>query len=159
MRHFRTLTAVAVIGVTGLAGCASTETRTISSDPGYAYSDSRGGYNSTYSTNSRTYGVIEQIDYVKAGTTGAGAVIGGVIGGVLGHQIGSGRGNDAATVVGAVGGAVVGNEIEKNRNNRDVYRLRVRLDNGNTVTIAQDSIADLRAGDRVRVENDRAYRY
>ena len=82
-----------------------------------------------------------------------------MLGGVLGHQIGSGRGNDAATVAGAVGGAVVGNEIEKNRNNRDVYRLRVRLDNGNTVTIAQDSIADLRAGDRVRVENDRAYRY
>ena len=96
---------------------------------------------------------------MKEGGTGAGAILGGVIGGVLGHQVGSGRGNDAATVVGAVGGAVVGNEIEKNRNNRDGYRVRVRLDNGGSVVIAQDSIGELRAGDRVRIENDRVYRY
>src|SRR5690348_17847619 len=43
------------------------------------------------------------------------SVAGGVIGGVLGHQVGSGRGNTAATVVGAGAGAYAGNEIEKNK--------------------------------------------
>ena len=158
MKNFRTLTAATVIGAAILAGCAGTETRTISSEPAYNNS----GYgNSGYSNSgyNRTYGVIEQIDYVKEGSTGAGAIVGGVIGGVLGHQVGNGRGNDAATVAGAVGGAVVGNEIEKNRNNRDGYRVRVRLDNGSSVVFAQDNIGDLRAGDRVRIENDRVYRY
>ena len=37
-----------------------------------------------------------------------GAVLGAIIGGVLGHQIGSGRGNDAATVGGAVVGGAIG---------------------------------------------------
>lgn len=37
-----------------------------------------------------------------------GAVLGALIGGVLGHQVGSGRGNDAATAGGAVAGALIG---------------------------------------------------
>jgi len=39
-----------------------------------------------------------------------GAVLGAIIGGVLGHQIGSGRGNDAATVGGAVVGGAIGSQ-------------------------------------------------
>lgn len=46
---------------------------------------------------------------------GAGTVIGAIAGGVLGHQIGSGRGNTAATAAGAIGGGVIGNRIDSNR--------------------------------------------
>ncbi|HEY1075161.1 MAG TPA: glycine zipper 2TM domain-containing protein [Fontimonas sp.] len=44
-----------------------------------------------------------------------GTVLGGAAGAVIGHQIGSGRGNDAATAVGAVGGAVAGNKIARSK--------------------------------------------
>lgn len=120
------------------------------------------------SSNYATYGVIESIDVVRendgiGGTgIGAGAVIGGVVGGVAGNQIGSGKGRTAATVAGAVGGAIVGNEIQKRSSaNRgaDAYHIRVRLDRGGYVTIAQRDIGDLRVGDQVRIENDIVYRY
>jgi outer membrane lipoprotein SlyB len=63
-------------------------------------------------------------------------------------------------VAGAVGGAVVGNSVEANRaNNRDVYQIGIRLDNGDYRTIVQDSVYDLRVGNRVRVVDGRAYRY
>lgn len=97
-----------------------------------------------------------------AGTgIGAGAVIGGVVGGVAGNQIGGGRGKTAATVAGAVGGAIVGNEVQKRNsaNRGDAYQIRVRLDRGGYVTIAQRNIGDLRVGDQVRIENDVVYRY
>jgi outer membrane lipoprotein SlyB len=82
------------------------------------------------------------------------------VGGVLGHQVGGGTGKDIATAAGVVGGAVVGHEIEKrNQQQQDVYRIRVRLDNGGSQTMTQQSINDLRVGDRVRIENGNVYRY
>jgi hypothetical protein len=39
-----------------------------------------------------------------------GAIAGAVIGGILGHQVGSGRGNDAATAGGAVIGGLIGSQ-------------------------------------------------
>jgi uncharacterized protein YcfJ len=87
--------------------------------------------------------------------------VGGIVGGVLGHQVGSGRGNDAATVVGAVGGAVIGNEIGKGHSGSgpDSYRVTVRLDGGNTRSYDQASIGNLRVGDSVRVEDGRLVRF
>jgi uncharacterized protein YcfJ len=41
---------------------------------------------------------------------GGRTLVGAIIGGVIGHQIGSGRGNDAATVAGALIGASAGNQ-------------------------------------------------
>lgn len=119
------------------------------------------------SSNYASYGVIESIETVRGNTgiagtgIGAGAVIGGVVGGVAGNQIGSGTGKTVATVAGAVGGAIVGNEIQKRSsgNRNDAYQIRVRLDRGGYVTIAQRDIGDLRVGDQVRVENDVVYRY
>lgn len=125
-------------------------------------------YPSSTSSTYASYGVIESIDMVRAndgigGTgIGAGAVIGGVVGGVAGNQVGSGTGKTVATVAGAVGGAIVGNEIQKRTSSNrgdDVYHIRVRLDRGGYVTIAQRNIGDLRVGDQVRVENDVVYRY
>src|SRR6185369_13902570 len=54
-----------------------------------------------------------------------GAVVGAVVGGILGHQVGSGRGNDAATVGGAVIGGVVGANVGRDgagQSPRDVRR-------------------------------------
>lgn len=108
------------------------------------------------------YGVVDAIQIVPSGggTSGAGAAVGGVVGGLLGNQVGGGSGRTAATVAGAVGGALAGNEIEKNRAARagETYQLGIRLNNGGYQTLRQDSLGDLRVGDRVRIENGRAYR-
>ena len=138
-----------------LSGCTSTSSQPVYSSPSYA---------------STAYGVIEAIEITRGSSDGiggsgigAGAVIGGVVGGVLGHQVGGGTGQDIATVAGVVGGAMAGHEIEKRSKQQDasldVYRLRVRLDNGGYQTVTQQSISDLRVGDRVRIENDRVSRY
>jgi outer membrane lipoprotein SlyB len=95
-----------------------------------------------------------------SGGIGAGAVVGGVVGGVLGNQVGQGTGRTAATAAGVVGGALVGNEIQKsNQRVREAYQINVRLDNGSYLSVVQDSVSDLRVGNRVRVENNRVYRY
>lgn len=113
---------------------------------------------------SSAFGTIESIQQVPSssgGTSGAGTVLGGVAGGLLGNQVGSGTGRTAATVAGAVGGAVVGNQIEqRNRaTSANLYQVRVRLDNGSYQNVTQDNVDDLRVGSRVRIENDRVYRY
>lgn len=134
-----------------MSGCASTDTSPVSSSSSYSGS---------------TYGVVDAIELVRGSGDGiggsgigAGAVIGGVVGGVLGHQVGSGTGKDVATVAGVVGGAMAGHQIQKSNKQEDVYRIRVRLDNGGHQTVTQQSTNDLRVGDRVRIESDRAYRY
>ncbi|HTE43131.1 MAG TPA: beta/gamma crystallin-related protein [Steroidobacteraceae bacterium] len=40
-----------------------------------------------------------------------GAIAGAIIGGILGHQVGSGRGNDAATAGGALAGGAIGSQV------------------------------------------------
>lgn len=134
-----------------LAGCANTDTRPMSSSSSYS---------------GAAYGVIDAIELTRGsgdGTgdsgIGAGTVIGGVVGGILGHQVGGGTGKNVATVAGAVGGAVVGHQIEKSNKQQDAYRIRVRLDNGGYQTVTQQSVNDLRVGDRVRIEGDRMSRY
>ena len=140
-----------------MSGCANTDYRPAPSSPSYSGSSS-----------SAAYGVIDAIEVVRGSSgggiggsgIGAGAVIGGVVGGVLGHQIGGGTGKDVATVAGAVGGAVVGHQIEKsNKQQQDAYRIQVRLDHGGYQTVTQQSINDLRVGDRVRIENNNVSRY
>ena len=132
------------------------------SDP-YTYSEPRyvqsGSYNRDVAYND--YGRVVAIDVVNAGnghTSGAGAVVGGIVGGVIGHQIGSGRGNDVATAAGAVGGAVAGNQIEKNRNGGEAYRVVVEFRDGRQATFVQESLDGIRVGDRVRVDGNRLYR-
>jgi outer membrane lipoprotein SlyB len=154
MKTCQIVIAAIIVAVTALVGgCTNT---------GYRPAESA----STYSSD--LYGVIERIEVTTgegvdgiAGTgIGAGAVVGGVVGGVLGHQVGGGSGKDIATAVGVVGGAVVGHEIQKrNQQQPESYRLQVRLENGSYQTVMQDSIEGLRVGDRVRIDNGRAYRY
>ncbi|MHA4870557.1 glycine zipper 2TM domain-containing protein [Duganella sp. PWIR1] len=147
MKRSTTLAAAVFAGVAVLSGCAST-----SQQPQQI------GY---ISNDSSTYGTIDSIQVMQArGSSGAGAITGGLIGGLLGNQVGSGSGRTAATVAGAVGGAVVGNNVENNRNaGKEEYQISVRMDNGDTRIIQQDSVYDLRVGNRVRLIDGRLYRY
>ena len=106
------------------------------------------------------YGVVEAIEWHRDGDsrpTGLGAVIGGIAGGILGHQIGSGSGNTVATIAGALGGAYAGNQIEQ-ANERDRYRVIVRLENGARLTVGEVGEGQLRVGDRVRIVGNRVFR-
>ena len=98
-------------------------------------------------------GVIESTREVeKRGEgTGIGAVGGAVVGGILGNQVGSGRGNTAATAIGAVGGAVAGNEIEKRVKSTKGYEVTVRFDDGSSRMISEANAPAWRTGDHVKV--------
>jgi outer membrane lipoprotein SlyB len=109
-------------------------------------------------SNELQYGNVSGIEVVAGESRGAGgAVLGAVIGAVVGNQIGSGSGRAAATGLGAVGGAVIGNNLQK-RNESDVYRISVRLDNGSTGQYDYSSIGDLRVGDRIQVQGGQLHR-
>lgn len=147
--------AAATLCALGLAACGSTPSNDSSN-----YYGSRYGNGGAYAEYGRVVG-IETVGTSGGSTSGAGAVVGAIAGGVLGHQIGSGRGNDAATVAGAIGGAVVGNEIERRRGNGgdSAYRVDVRLDNGALRSVTTGSVGDIRVGDRVRIEGGNVSRY
>ncbi|HEU4852833.1 MAG TPA: glycine zipper 2TM domain-containing protein [Telluria sp.] len=146
-----TLAVMIVAGTAVLGGCSTTPTSY--SSPSY----------SSYDTSSATmYGTIDSITVTRgSGSSGAaGAVVGGVVGGLLGNQVGSGSGRTAATAAGAIAGAMVGKEVQENRaGDRDMYQVSIRMDNGDYRTVVQDSVYDLRVGNRVRVVDGRAYRY
>ena len=108
------------------------------------------------------YGYVRSIEAVQGSTrtSGGGAIVGGVLGAVIGHQFGSGKGRDLSTAAGAVGGAVVGNEVERNRaGSADmVYRVTVRMDNGDMRTVDVATPNGLSVGERVRVEGNHIVR-
>ena len=147
MKTTQTLAALMIASTALLTGCSSSPVQS-----------------TNYSTqaDAATYGVIDSVQVVRVdpATSGVGAVAGGLLGALAGNQIGSGSGRAAATVAGAVGGAVVGNKVEDGRNQQhDVYQISVRMDNGEYRTVNQDSIYDLRVGNRVRLVDGRVYRY
>ena len=147
--------AVLVAASALLGGCASSPSQSSYANDGY-----RSGYDNTASMG---YGTIESIQVTsgEARTSGAGAIVGGLVGALAGNQIGSGGGRTAATVAGGVAGAAVGNRVEQNRNaeGQQMYSVNVRLDNGEYRTVTQDSVYDLRVGNRVRIVDGRVYRY
>lgn len=67
----------------------------------------------------------------------AGTALGAIVGGVIGHQLGSGRGNDAATVGGAILGGIAGNQIQRQQQDRnddlDMSRCRTVASGDNTL--------------------------
>lgn len=113
------------------------------------------------------YGVVQSIELVKqdnagiAGSgIGAGTIAGAVVGGIVGSQVGSGSGKTAATVLGAAGGAYAGHELEKrSQQQADAYKFTIRMNDGSYQTVTQTTIADIRVGDRVKIENGVAQRY
>jgi outer membrane lipoprotein SlyB len=158
MKATRTLAALVAAGAI-LGGCASN-----TSQPNYAHDGYRGGYDNRYdNTASAGYGTIESIQVTNAEgrSSGAGAIVGGLVGALAGNQVGSGGGRTAATVAGGVAGAAIGNRVEQNRNadGQQMYSVNIRLDNGEYRTVVQDSVYDLRVGNRVRIVDGRVYRY
>ena len=87
----------------------------------------------------------------KGEGSGLGAVAGGVLGGVLGHQIGSGRGNTAATIAGAGVGAYAGHQVEKNAKTKSYWAVAIRMDSGNTRNFTYSSKPSVREGERVKL--------
>ena len=83
--------------------------------------------------------------------SGLGAVAGGVLGGVLGHQVGSGRGNTAATVVGAGAGAYAGHQVEKNQKSTTSYQVQIKMDDGKARTFTFSNPTSYKAGDKVKI--------
>jgi outer membrane lipoprotein SlyB len=152
MKTHHTLAAAVIAASAVLSGCAST-----SQPYNSGYSS---GYNNTASTG---YGTIESIQVTRSDgrTSGAGAIVGGLVGALAGNQVGSGGGRTAATVAGGVAGAAIGNQVESNRSTggQDMYQLNIRMDNGEYRSVMQDSVYDLRVGNRVRIVDGRAYRY
>jgi outer membrane lipoprotein SlyB len=158
MKSTHTIAALLIASTAVLSGCAST-TSTPYNNGAY---NNNGGYNNNNNVSSG-YGTIDSIQVVRGngGTNGSGAVVGGIVGALVGNQIGSGNGRTAATVAGAVGGAALGNNVEANRNGngQDMYQINIRLDNGEYRSVTQDSVYDLRVGNRVRMVDGRVYRY
>jgi uncharacterized protein YcfJ len=107
------------------------EARVIESRPVYASGDRQECY------NTRT-GRYEDRPDVK-NRVGAGAAVGAVAGGVLGHQVGSGRGNDAATIGGALLGGLIGNRVENDRR-EDRATADFDLNNCRTVALGDNSL-------------------
>jgi outer membrane lipoprotein SlyB len=175
MNKFRSVASATIIVTVVLAGCASPAHRqpvvyqpypsAPQAYPAPQTYPATPSYPAQSQSNYYSYGVVDSIQLRHpANATGAGiglgAVAGGVVGGVLGNQVGGGRGKKLATVAGVVGGAMVGHEIEqRNAQTQNVYQIGVRLNSGAYQTFTQESVADLRVGSRVRIENDRVYRY
>lgn len=157
MTSTRTLVAAAAAAVIALSGCASNA-------PPYG-SSSTTAYNNSGYTGSPVQGTgtIDSIQVIQgqARTGGGGAIIGGLVGALAGNQVGSGGGRTAATVAGGVAGAVVGNNVEKNRagDGPEMYQINIRMENGEYRSVTQDTVGDLRVGNRVRLVDGRAYRY
>ena len=99
-----------------------------------------------------TCGTVESVktETRKGEGTGLGAVAGGVLGGVVGHQMGGGNGKKAMTVLGAVGGGFAGHEVEKRARSTTVYQVRLRMDDGTTRTVTQQTAPAV--GGRFEVE-------
>lgn len=160
--------AIALVGGISLAGCASGPY----GNNGYN-SGSRGqqsGYYGNGNGRCQSCGVVKEVQQVytdgNSGNSGnggtLGAIIGAVAGGVLGNTVGKGDGRKAATVAGAVAGGVVGNQVGKrsgngNGNGSEAWRIVVRLDNGQYVTVTQRNNPGIRSGDYVEVRNNQVY--
>lgn len=90
--------------------------------------------------------------------SGVGAVAGGVIGGVLGHQVGSGRGNTAATIVGAGAGAYAGHQVEKHQKSTTSYRVIVTMEDGSSKSFDYAAKTSYKVGDPVKVVKNKLTR-
>lgn len=148
--------AAAFSGALALTGCAT-----------QPYSNS-GRYDQGYYGQSSQYGtvrcancgVVQEVQqvYLDSGSGGTlGAIVGAVAGGLLGNTIGKGDGRKAATVGGAVAGGVVGNQVGKRNSGGTAWRIVVRRDDGQYVTVTQRENPGVRSGDYVEIRNDHVY--
>lgn len=106
-------------------------------------------------------GAVQSVEVVTVdgnGSNAVGTIAGGVIGGVIGNQVGGGRGKDLARIAGVIGGAYAGNRVQNSRDKHQVYRVAVRLDNGDTKNFEYPEDPAVTVGTRVRVQDDQLIR-
>lgn len=152
--------ATALTAGLALTGCATAPYGN-SGNYNRGYQGQQGNYGNR-NVRCQSCGVVQEVQQVYTDGSGnggtIGAVIGAVAGGVLGNQVGKGDGRKAATVAGAVAGGVVGNQVGKRNSGSDVaWRIVVRLDDGQYVTVTQRDNPGIRSGDYVEVRGDRIY--
>jgi outer membrane lipoprotein SlyB len=99
--------------------------------------------------------VVESVREVKdpGEAKGVGAVAGGVVGGVVGNKLGKGKA--LGTIIGAAGGAFAGHQIEKHVRADKRWEIALRLDDGSQRTLSSEVEPAWRAGDRVRLVDDK----
>lgn len=99
------------------------------------------------------YGIIQQVNNVtiEGESSALGTVAGGALGAGVGQAFGSGTGRTLTTIIGAVGGAYAGKATEEKLTTEDAQEIVVDLDNGETVSVVQESDVVFSAGERVRV--------
>lgn len=153
----RTAAFGAALLAAALAGCAHGPSTPGSSYPAPVYSPG-GRYGETFVQ----YGHVRSIEAVpgRSEARGAGALLGGLVGAVVGRQFGdSGGGKANGTLIGAMGGALLGHQIERQqRGDAGALRVSVLLDQGGVRSFELPDSADLRVGDRVRIEGQRLVR-
>ena len=148
-------------GAIALAGCAEGpgyQSQYPSQQPYPSQQYPNQGYPQSYQGQGAYFGVVDRIEVINRGNPGnvGGTVIGAIVGGLIGNQIGHSGG---ATVLGAAGGAVVGNTIsQRQRGPNETFRISIRMNDGSYRTMDEPNIADLRTGDRVRIEGNNIYR-
>lgn len=149
MTSCRANIALALLIAAVLTGCNySTQTR-------YNYSE----VGKIQVVNFGTVVAVRDIDIV-AETGSAAGIVGATGGAVGGAQLGSGTGSVAGAVGGAVLGATVLSALEQAIRNRGGVEYTVTLENGKTLTVAQNvSEKDVihKYGDRVMVQINGQY--
>jgi outer membrane lipoprotein SlyB len=152
---------VAVVAALALGGCATTNGSLFGGD---RTSSAQSAHQNVYAG----YGVVHSVEHIQqepggiAGSgIGVGAVAGALAGGLAGSQVGSGGGTTAATIAGTAGGAYLGHEIEKWQRgpSTDVYRITVRMNDGNYQALSHPNATDFRVGDRVRIGDGMLHKY
>jgi outer membrane lipoprotein SlyB len=168
MRKTSRLAAVVTGGIMAatLAACSTTTTYPVATVP-VTQAPSYNWPGGNWPVAGIELGRVVNIEYMPVGTTTGnnnnvlGAIVGGAAGAALGSTIGGGSGRGAATVLGGVAGAVLGSQIARNQSGATTmpgYRITVQTDQGQMRTYEVPSTADLRVGDRVRVDNGVIYR-
>jgi outer membrane lipoprotein SlyB len=98
--------------------------------------------------------VVHLRDVVIEGTkTPIGAAAGSVVGGIAGSTVGEGKGSAVGSVIGSVVGGVAGAIIEEDATKRQGIEITVKLDNGDTIAIVQETVENEKfaVGDKVRI--------
>lgn len=87
---------------------------------------------------------------IEGEQSGLGAVGGAAMGGVVGNLFGGGKGNTIATVGGAIAGGLAGNAVEKGVTGSRAYQITVKLDDGRTIVVVQETDIQFAPQQRVR---------
>ncbi len=90
-------------------------------------------------------------DKGQDGKLGVGAVAGAAAGGVAGSLIGRGATPWITGTLGALAGGAAGHMIERKATEQQGFEYTVKLDQGDTITIAQGAEPAIAVGQRVRV--------